>query len=176
MSLLIPLIAVSLSMDAFSLSLAYGTLNISKKNQLTLSLIVGIYHFFMPILGMKIGLFILKTLPIKPDFVIFFVLTFIGIQMLIESLKENRNMNIMNFIELLIFGLAVSIDSFSVGIGLLAITSKWLISSLFFSLSAFLFTFLGLQLGKKLNDKFGNVSTMLGGIMLLIIGLFTLLH
>ncbi len=176
MSLLIPLIAISLSMDAFSLSLAYGTLNISKKNQLTLSLIVGIYHFFMPVLGMKLGLIILKTLPIKPDFVIFFVLTFIGLQMFLESLKDSHSINIMNFIELLIFGLAVSIDSFSVGIGLLAITSKWLISSIIFSVSAFLFTMLGLQLGKKLNDKFGSISTMLGGIMLLIIGLFTLLH
>ncbi len=176
MSILIPLIAISLSMDAFSLSLAYGTLNISKKNQLTLSLIVGIYHLFMPILGMKIGILIIKTLPIKPDFIIFFVLTFIGVQMILESLKESRSINIMNFIELLVFGLAVSIDSFSVGIGLLAITSNWLISSIIFAISAFTFTLLGLQLGKKLNDKFGNISTLLGGIMLLIIVLLTLLH
>ena len=96
--------------------------------------------------------------------------------MFLESLKDSHSINIMNFIELLIFGLAVSIDSFSVGIGLLDITSKWLISSIIFSVSAFLFTMLGLQLGKKLNDKFGSISTMLGGIMLLIIGLFTLLH
>lgn len=40
------LIAISLSMDAFSLSLAYGTFNIRKCSISVLSLIVGIYHFF----------------------------------------------------------------------------------------------------------------------------------
>ena len=44
-------IAISLSMDAFSLSLLYGTLNLEKKFIWKLSLIVSIYHFFMPILG-----------------------------------------------------------------------------------------------------------------------------
>ena len=48
-------IAVSLSMDAFSLSLAYGTLNLKKKYIKQLSLIVGIYHFFMPLIGLLIG-------------------------------------------------------------------------------------------------------------------------
>ena len=49
------LIAVSLSMDAFSLSLAYGTLNVDKSKRILLSIIVGAYHFFMPILGMNVG-------------------------------------------------------------------------------------------------------------------------
>ena len=53
-------IAVSLSMDAFSLSLAYGTLNLEKKDINNLSLIVGIYHFFMPLLGLFIGNIVLK--------------------------------------------------------------------------------------------------------------------
>ena len=45
----IMIIAVSLSMDAFSLSLAYGTVNLDKKSCLKLSIIVGLYHFFMPL-------------------------------------------------------------------------------------------------------------------------------
>lgn len=172
---ILSLIAISLSMDAFSLSLAYGTLNISKKQQFILAAIVGIYHFFMPIIGMTIGFTILKILPVKPDFIIFLVLSFIGIQMILESLKEEHHMNIMNFGELLLFGLAVSLDSFSVGIGLLAITSKWLISATLFSITACFFTFLGLQLGQKINHKFGNISTLIGGIMLLLIGFLTLI-
>ena len=53
MSLLIViLVAISLSMDAFSLSLAYGTLDLERKNINLLSLIVGAYHFIMPLLGM----------------------------------------------------------------------------------------------------------------------------
>jgi putative Mn2+ efflux pump MntP len=53
---IILVIAISLSMDAFSLSLAYGTLDIDKKNIYTLSIIVGIYHFFMPLIGYFVGI------------------------------------------------------------------------------------------------------------------------
>ena len=53
--LTILLIAISLSMDAFSLALVYGLLIYSKKRKLLLSIIVGIYHFFMPLIGMLFG-------------------------------------------------------------------------------------------------------------------------
>ena len=42
-------------MDAFSLALIYGTQGITKKNKILLSLIVGIYHFIMPLIGVAIG-------------------------------------------------------------------------------------------------------------------------
>ena len=52
---LVILMAISLSMDAFSLSLVYGTFGIDKKNKILLSLIVGCFHFVMPLFGMFIG-------------------------------------------------------------------------------------------------------------------------
>lgn len=162
-------IAVSLSMDAFSLSLAYGTLGLSKKETLILSTIVGIYHFFMPIIGMFLGKFILNLIKVKPDIVVFIVLLFIGIQMIIESFKKEEKLNSMSKIELLLFGLAVSIDSFSVGIGLNTITNNYIFSSIIFSASAFIFTYLGLFLGKKVSEMIGKVATILGGFTLIII-------
>ena len=42
-------VAVSLSMDAFSLALIYGTCNMGKRNELLLAIIVGLFHFFMPL-------------------------------------------------------------------------------------------------------------------------------
>lgn len=172
--LMVIIIAVSLSMDAFSLSLAYGTMNMGKQERNTLSIIVGIYHFVMPILGMWIGESILKILPIQPNFIVFLVLVVIGIQMIIESFKSNRNISIMKFSELLIFGLAVSIDSFSVGLGLKTIYSNPLICAVIFSISSTLFTSLGLFLGKKINDLVGKISTIIGGIILIIIGIMYL--
>lgn len=168
--LIIIVIAVSLSMDAFSLSLAYGTLNLSTKNINQLSIIVGLYHFFMPILGMLIGKIIFNYLPIQPNLIVFIVLVIIGIQMLIESFKKDDKVKIMTFIELLLFGLAVSIDSFSVGIGLKGISNNYILAALIFSITSFVFTYIGLHLGKKINNLVGNISTFLGGITLIIIG------
>lgn len=169
------LIAVSLSMDAFSLALAYGTLNLAKKDIRLLSFIVGVYHFFMPLLGLCIGSFLLSFFHINPDLIVFLVLSFIGLQMLFESFKKEEPAKYMSKIELLLFGLAVSIDSFSVGVGLRAITSHYILCALIFSGASFSFTYLGLQLGKKINTIFGKISTIIGGIVLILIGLFYLL-
>lgn len=173
--IMVIIIAVSLSMDAFSLSLAYGTLNIEKQQMNLLSIIVGIYHFFMPLIGMWIGKKILFLLPIQPNTVVFIVLLVIGLQMIIESFKKTRSVSVMKFAELLIFGLAVSLDSFSVGLGLRAIYTNPYISAIIFSISSFLFTYLGLYLGKKINNMIGRISTRIGGIALILIGVFYLL-
>lgn len=165
------IIAISLSMDAFSLSLAYGTLNLNKKDIISLSIIVGIYHFFMPQIGNQVGEKILSILPIEPNTIVFIVLFIIGLQMILETFKEEKNIKKMHLKESIIFGLAVSIDSFSVGIGLKAIYSNVILSSFLFSLMSFLFTYIGLYLGKKINDIVGKISTLFGGIILMIIGL-----
>jgi len=169
------LIAVSLSMDAFSLSLAYGTLGMEKSKIRLLSLIVGLYHFFMPILGMYVGKKIILLLPILPGTLVFIVLFLIGIEMIVESFKQEKKLKVLNLLELLVFGFAVSIDSFSVGLGLKTIYKNPYISALIFSLSSFIFTYLGLVLGKKINSVVGNISTLIGGLVLIIIGVLYLI-
>lgn len=165
------MIAISLSMDAFSLSLAYGTLDISEKNMDLLSSIVGGYHFIMPLIGAVIGNFVLKILPIPPSIIVFVVLSFIGFQMIIESLKKQEHVKIMTNLEMLLFGLAVSIDSFSVGISLETLTTHHLLCACLFAVTSFMFTFLGLHLGKKVHQKLGKISTIIGGSILIIIGI-----
>lgn len=173
--LIVLTIAVSLSMDAFSLSLAYGTFGLIKKEMLKLSVIVGVYHFFMPLLGLVVGKIFLHVFPLNPDIIVFIVLSFIGVQMIIESLKHETVEKKTSFFELLLFGLAVSIDSFSVGIGLSSISSRYIICAIIFSFSSFLFTYLGLNLGKIINHIIGKISTIAGGIILIVIGIFYLI-
>lgn len=171
---IIIIIAVSLSMDAFSLSLAYGTLNITKKNIWQLSTIVGVYHFIMPLLGMVVGSLILQYFKVAPNILVFVVLVFIGVEMIGESRNHDTEVKVMDLKELLLFGLAVSLDSFSVGIGMETISHHYIISAFLFSCSSFLFTYLGLLLGKKINNRIGSISTLGGGIVLIIIGIMYL--
>ena len=170
--LIVILIAVSLSMDAFSLSLAYGTKNIN--NIKLLSTIVGIFHFFMPILGMIVGKKIIHLLPIKPNTLVFIVLFLIGFEMIIETFKIEKEYNSLNLIEMFTFSFAVSIDSFSLGLSLETIYNP-IISALIFMLSSMIFTYLGLKLGKYVNKKVGSISTIFGGITLIIIGIVYLM-
>lgn len=173
--IMVLIISISLSMDAFSLSLAYGTLNINKKNRIILSVIVGIFHFLMPLIGMYVGKKIVNLLPIEPNTLIFIILFFIGIEMILETFKEDKKIIILNLFEFIIFGFAVSLDSFSVGLGLRNIYSDPYIAASLFSISSFIFTFLGLKIGSKINQKIGCISTIFGGIVLIIIGITCLL-
>ena len=82
------LIAVSLSMDAFSLSLAYGTLGLSSKNNCIISISVGILHFLMPIWGTVFGTILLEILPFSPKIIAGLTLIGLGIEM-VYSQKNN---------------------------------------------------------------------------------------
>lgn len=168
-------LAISLSMDAFSLSLAYGTLNLDKKDRLNLSLVVGVYHFFMPLLGLTLGNFLFSIFLIDLDFIILVVLGFIGIEMILESFKKIEVKKLSKK-DLIFFGFAVSLDSFSVGVGIRAITNHFFLSSFLFSFFSFFFTYLGLFLGHKTHEKLGKISTFLGGIVLILIGIFAYFH
>lgn len=169
--ILIFIIAISLSMDAFSLSLAYGTINLSKKEINLLSIIVGIYHFLMPIFGMLIGTYIIKFIHIGEDILLFIIFMLIGLNMIFESKKAEKETKHLKFFEILFFGLAVSIDSFSVGIGINNISNNFFLCSCIFSFTSLIFTYAGLRLGKKLNLMIGKVATLFGGIALILFGL-----
>ena len=64
------LIGISLSMDAFSLALVYGMAGLSSEEKILLSIIVGLYHFIMPLIGLNFGLIISKIDIIGVDLII----------------------------------------------------------------------------------------------------------
>ena len=165
------IIAISISMDAFSLSLVYGTLNLHSKQIKQLSLIVGIFHFFMPLLGLIAGEFIIDELHLPSHLVLAIIFGFIGIDMIITSFKKNEKILLLNLKGLFLFGFTVSIDSFSVGAGIKAFSDNYLMSSFIFFVTSSLFTYLGLQIGKKINETVGFISTVIGGTVLIVIGI-----
>lgn len=163
------LIAISLSMDTFSLSIIYGTLGLDKKKMYTLSLIVGIFHFFMPFFGSIIGSFVLEKLPIKPDIIAGVIFIIISIEMVTQ--KEST-FDLKNIWMLFLFALTVSLDSFSVGIGISLIIENHILAYFTFFIVSMFFTFIGLRFGKYLSKKLGSRASLLGGLILGILGAF----
>lgn len=164
------LIGISLSMDAFSLALIYGMQGMSKRQKLLLSLIVGIYHFIMPLIGLTFGSILNNINIISIDIIASLILIYIGIDLIISNSKKEDRLEV-NRTSFLIFGLSVSIDSLTVGIGLKAITDSYLMSSVVFSLSSLIFTYLGLMLGNIIGNKVGSYSKLIGGIILISIAI-----
>lgn len=169
------LIGIALSMDTFSLSLGVGTFNISNKQALRLSLIVGIMHFFMPILGMLLGDKIIKMFELQCDILLGIILLFIAIQMLIDIIKHEENPFNLNIIGMFIFAFGVSLDSFSVGLGIKAITDNINLATSIFAICSFIFTFSGIMIGKFANKYIGTYASILGVIILFTLGIVHIL-
>jgi len=166
------IIGISLSMDAFSLALIYGMQGMPQKQKILLSIIVGIYHFIMPLIGLTFGTILDNINLISIDIIASLILIYIGIDLIISTLKREDRLEITKT-GFLIFGLSVSIDSLTVGIGLKAITDNYLISSIVFSLTSLIFTYLGLILGDIIGSKIGKYSKLIGGIILICIAIIT---
>lgn len=171
MNLFLIITAVSLSMDAFSLSLLYGTLGMRRADKFILSIIVGFFHFIMPLIGRFFGNFIFNFININPDLIVCIILSFIGFQMFISSFDEKEDVHLMNLSEYFLFAFAVSIDSFSVGITFTNMNYDVIFSSIYFSFFSMVFTFVGLLIGNKIEKLVGKISTIVGGVILIIVGL-----
>ena len=165
--LIILVVAISLSMDTFSLSLAYGMLNLEKNLILKLSIIVGIFHFFMPLMGNSLGEHILKIIPFNSSLIIGIVFLVLSIQIFFSLFKGEELESIKGLLSMLTFSLTVSLDSFSVGIGLNAISENHIVAALIFMVVSSIFTFTGLKTGKKLNNMIGKKAQLLGMFLLL---------
>jgi putative Mn2+ efflux pump MntP len=164
-TLTIILIAVSLSIDAFSLALAYSLMNKNKK-YLYVSFLVGVFHFFMPLIGQKIGDLFIDEIPIEPHLIIAIIFSIILIEM-IKSIKEDKEIFEFNFINGVLFAFFVSLDSFSVGIGLNIITNNFITSCIIFSIFSCFLTYVGFIIGNYFSKKVGNISKFIGIILLL---------
>lgn len=174
MSIIISLfmIGVSLSMDTFSISLSLGTFNISKRKTLFLSILVGIMHFFMPLFGTILGTKITTFLNINVNFLLGIILIIIGIEMILDLIKSEDKFFELSIFNMFLVSLSVSLDSFSTGLGLHAITDNFILSGIIFSTCAASFTFLGLLIGKYSNSKIGILSNVIGIIILFTLGIF----
>lgn len=169
--IIIFILAVGLSMDAFSISLIYGTLNLKPSMQKLMSIMVGIFHFFMPLLGYQIGELILKVIKVNPDILVGIIFIILGIEMILSLKKEEQIKLLTGIISVVFFAFTVSIDSFSIGIGFGVANVKILLPCIIFSITSAVFTYIGVILGKKLSDKFGNITTLIGAIILLLLGI-----
>ena len=163
------MIAIALSMDTFSLSLGIGTYNLAKRKMLIFSSIVGIMHFLMPLIGNFIGIKITSIFTINSNFLLGTILIYLALSMLIDLLKKEEKEINLKILNMFLFAFGVSIDSFSTGLGLQAITNNMISSVMIFSITSFCFTYLGLLIGKYANYLLGKYTTAFGAILLILI-------
>lgn len=167
--------AIGLSMDAFSLAIVYGTSGIKKNRIILLSIIVGIFHFLMPSLSEMLGKLFLINFSNFSNLVAGVVFLVLSIEMIYSLKDETIKYKLDNYLELMLFSFAVSIDSFSVGLALTMSKQNILVAGIIFSIVSAIFTFIGLLLGKLLSKKVSSFSKYIGILILFIFSIKYLL-
>ena len=83
-------VAVSLSMDAFSLALIYGTYGMSRKSETLLAGMVGVFHFFMPLLGLGLGNVLISFFSFDLEIIVGIIFLIIGASMIVSINSEDE--------------------------------------------------------------------------------------
>ncbi|AGN16974.1 MULTISPECIES: manganese efflux pump MntP family protein [Methanobrevibacter] len=174
------LIAVALAMDAFSVSLTKGfTLkNITLKQILWFGVFFGGFQSLMPILGWTLGVQLQLIVSEVAPWIAFILLVLIGANMIRESFSDDLDddEDTFSFAELILLAVATSIDAFAVGVTYAVLKIDILIPVIIIGLVAFIFTIIGIYLGKKIGDYFGDKFEILGGVILILLGCRILLE
>ena len=176
------LIAIALAMDAFSVSLTKGfTLkNLTKSQALWFAIFFGGFQSLMPILGWLGGIQLEWLITTFAPWVAFILLLLIGSNMIRESLsgdeEDEDSSDKFSFKELTLLAIATSIDAFAVGITYAVLKTEILIPVIMIGVVAFIFTLIGLYLGKKIGNYFGDKFEILGGVILILLGIKILLE
>ena len=172
------LIAVGLAMDAFSVSMTKGFIqkNLTKAQILYYGLFFGGFQALMPVLGYFCGNVIAGIVESLAPIIGFILLLAIGLNMIRESFTgDDEITDNFSFREVTLLAVATSIDAFAVGITIALIHDPILISSLIIGVVAFIFSIVGIFIGKKLGDYVGGRFQILGGVILILIGIKILL-
>lgn len=171
------IIATSLAMDCFSVSLGIGSspLPTTPRRVWRIAWHFGFFQFLMACLGWLLGNTILTFISSFDHWIAFGLLAWVGIRMIREGISTGDDhesyQDPSRGKTLVMLALATSMDSLGVGLSMAFLKANILTASLVIGLVSFLFSVVGLLVGNKLSEKFGKKMEVVGGIILLLIGL-----
>ena len=174
------LIAIGLSMDAFSVSICKGLT--TKKFSWPMALICGLwfggFQVLMPIIGYYLGAQFQEMIEAYDHWIAFGLLFLIGANMIREAVwgKEEKQDGSLGFKTMFLLAIATSIDALAVGVSFACIRVKLWSSVIVIGLTTFAFSVLGVKIGNVFGSKYEKSAGIIGGIMLILIGLKILLE
>ena len=177
--LVMTLIAAAVASDAFSVSLGVGTTKRIEPSRMgKISLIIGIFHIVMPLIGIFMGSLLAGYLERIGDLVAGTILIFIGHKM-IRDYQEGEDkaskFDLTKGTGLIVFAFTVSIDALTVGLTLGLAGAESFYIALLFGVVAFFMTGIGLLLGSELTKYIKNKGELVGGILLVLMGAYFIL-
>ncbi|MEA4955477.1 MAG: manganese efflux pump MntP family protein [Pseudoflavonifractor sp.] len=168
------LIAVSLAMDAFAVSISTGIAvpGFGPRQAARIGAWCGFFQFAMPLIGWFLGSSVRSYIEAVDHWIAFALLALIGGHMIRDALSGGGEEAVTDLStrRLFFLALATSIDALAVGVSMAFMEVNILLASVVIGAVAFLLAMLGGLLGRRLGDLFQRRATLLGGAVLVCIG------
>jgi putative Mn2+ efflux pump MntP len=169
------MLSVGLAMDAFSVATVTGFSlgKVRLQDAAKMSLSFGTAHVVMPTIGWYLGATVVNLISGFDHWLAFLLLAFVGGKMMKEGIDGDGKVDpqsILGGLSLLVFTLAVSVDSLAVGLSFSLEKIAIFVPSLFMGAGTLVFTFIGLMIGNRTGQAVGRRAQIFGGLMLVLIG------
>jgi manganese efflux pump family protein len=168
-------IALGLSFDTFAVSLSYGVVRnkILFLQASRIALVLAIFQGGLTVAGYFLGSIISEALKAFDHWIALALLSFLGIKMLIEGLKQNKKddrKDLDSSIVLLTIAVGTSIDALAVGISLAILNVMIWTAGFLIGAVTFIASMTAIRIGKSAGERLGNKVEIIGGLILVAIG------
>ncbi|MCB7037303.1 manganese efflux pump MntP family protein [Eggerthella sinensis] len=179
------LIAVSLSMDAFAVSVCKGLCmkRLDVRQAVVIALFFGGFQALMPLAGWALGTQFEALITPVDHWIAFVLLGIIGSKMLWDAFHEDDPEDLacptdgkLDLRELVMMAIATSIDALAVGITFAFLRVDIAVSVGLIGVTTFVLSIVGVAVGHRFGAKYEKPATIVGGIVLILIGLKILLE
>lgn len=174
------LIAFSLAMDAFAVSITNGIIvtHQRRRSALTMALFFGGFQMFMPMIGWLAGLGVKELIMGVDHWIAFGLLALIGSKMIYDSTKKksDKQDNQLSIHTLLTLSIATSIDALMVGLSFAFLQTLIATPIIIIGIVTFSLSLMGFFFGNIVGQFFGNKIKIIGGLILIGIGVRILIE
>ncbi len=178
----IVILGLALAMDAFAVTISnsFAYPKISRTRSLSMPLAFGFFQFLMPVVGFVLGQLVSDFITQYAGIITFAILGFIGGKMIWDAFHEEEgeeaSEQTLTMPVLLFQAVATSIDALAVGVSFAALEVNVLTSSSIIGITTALTCIVALCIGKRFGNALGEKATIIGGAVLILIGLHSLLR
>lgn len=169
------LIALSMAMDAFAVSLCSGLkIGPGPRPVFRIAFHFGLFQALLPVVGWLFGNTIEPLVKNYDHWVAFGLLAFVGIRMIRSGLRKEEEEILKDPSRgwtMVMLSIAVSIDALAIGLSLAFLKVSIWTPALVIGLVTGALSLLGLRMGHGVGLRFGKPIEVLGGLVLVAIGI-----
>lgn len=167
----ITLVGFGVAMDATTVAICNGISESRMRIRKALAIVLCFAFFqgLMPILGYYFGRSFASYLDKIDNYVVFIIFMVLGMRMIFSSSEENEIVSRLTYSKILVQGIATSIDALMIGVSFAILDVYIYRASLLIVIITIFMVTLGIKLGRRIGKKLKKKSSVLGGVILVVL-------